>query len=235
MTVEPSLFSFIFEASPIVKIVMVLLLSASVISWMFIFQQAGFLSKAEDDLLRFEEKFWSGVDLAKLQYQLKSKGNDLEGLEIIFYAGFKEYSRLRKHPTMTIATMTANLERALQVAQARAIDKLEHHLPFLATVGSVSPYVGLFGTVWGIMTSFQALSGVQQQATIAMVAPGISEALITTAMGLFAAIPAVIAYNRYSNETTNIANQYTNFQEEFTNLLVHQVYKKLSMLPAEMV
>lgn len=225
MTIEPSLFSFIFQASPVVKTVMVLLLSASMISWMFIFQQAGSLSKAEQDLQAFEEKFWAGIDLNRLRDQLKPSANELEGAESIFYSGFKEFTRLRKHANMTVSHMTANLERAMQVTQARAMDKLEHHLPFLATVGSVSPYVGLFGTVWGIMASFQALSGVQQQATIAMVAPGISEALITTAMGLFAAIPAVIAYNRYSNAATSLANQYNHFQEEFINLLVHQFYK----------
>jgi biopolymer transport protein TolQ len=199
---------------------MVLLALASIASWTFIFQRYVFLKQAKNAYKKFENQFWSGVDLSKLYAELIRQKDRLNGLENIFYAGFKEYARLSQQ-TMDVKSLLESCQRAMRIAQAREQEKLEQHLSFLATVGSTSPYVGLFGTVWGIMTSFQAL-GVVQQATISMVAPGISEALIATAMGLFAAIPAVIAYNRYTTEAEKLANHYETFQEEFQNILYRQ-------------
>lgn len=219
-----SLWSLIADASFVVKAVMLLLLAASVLSWTFIFQHGVFLKHAKAQMASFEDRFWSGPDLNKLYAGLEKKG-ELQGLESIFSAGFREYTRpnQRGHVVAGDALMVG-VERAMRVAQAREIDKLERHLSFLATVGSTSPYIGLFGTVWGIMTSFQALSSLQQQATIAMVAPGISEALIATAMGLFAAIPAVIAYNRFNSDVERLSNAYGTFQEEFSGILHRQAH-----------
>lgn len=223
MAADPSLWSFIVGASPVVKCVMLLLVGASVVSWTFIFQHGLFLKHAKQALLAFEDRFWSGRDLNKLYDGLGNRNTELQGLESIFHSGFREYARLNQRPNVTTDALMSGVERAMRVAQAREMDKLERHLSFLATVGSTSPYVGLFGTVWGIMTSFQALGSVQQ-ASIAMVAPGISEALIATAMGLFAAIPAVIAYNRFNNDVERLANAYDTFQEEFSSLLYRQAH-----------
>jgi biopolymer transport protein TolQ len=224
MTTEPTFWNFIINASLVVKAVMALLALASIASWTLIFQRALFLKQAKADFKEFENQFWSGGDLNKLYSELIHHKDKLNGLASIFYAGFKEFMRLSQQQIDT-KTIIEGCQRAMRVAQAREQDKLEQHLSFLATVGSTSPYVGLFGTVWGIMTSFQALGAVQQ-ATIAMVAPGISEALIATAMGLFAAIPAVIAYNRYSTEVERLANHYDTFQEEFSNILQRQIVQK---------
>jgi biopolymer transport protein TolQ len=222
MTTEPtSLWGFIANAGPVVRAVMVLLALASMASWTFIFQRAMFFKQAKQNLKNFENHFWSGADLGKLYSDLSRRKEDLTGLAGIFHAGFKEYMRLSQQadPKMVME----GCQRAMRVAQAREQDKLEQHLAFLATVGSTSPYVGLFGTVWGIMTSFQALGAVQQ-ATISMVAPGISEALIATAMGLFAAIPAVIGYNRYCADVERLSNQYNTFQDEFSAILQRQAH-----------
>lgn len=224
MTTDPSLWSFITNAGLVVKTVMLLLFIASIISWTFIFQRGLFLKNARNAILDFEEKFWSGKDLNKLYEGLARRNETLEGLENIFYAGFREYGRLTINKAAVGSdVLMDSVERAMRIANAREMDQLEKHLPFLATVGSTSPYVGLFGTVWGIMTSFQSISAMQQ-ATIAMVAPGISEALIATAMGLFAAIPAVIAYNRFNSEVERLANTYDTFQEEFSNILRRQTH-----------
>lgn len=217
---DTSIWSFIANAGPVVKIVMALLMSASIVSWGIIFQRSMLLKKARNSLNDFENQFWSGADLNQLYSGLERRKQSLSGLESIFYAGFHEFCRLRQRGTPFDALMDG-VQRSMRVAQARELDKLENQLPFLATVGSTSPYVGLFGTVWGIMTSFQAL-GQASQATISMVAPGISEALIATAMGLFAAIPAVIAYNRYANMVDRLSNQYHTFLEEFTSILHRQ-------------
>ena len=221
MTNDPSLWSFVANAGPIVKFVMLLLLAASIWSWTIIFQRFFFLRDAQFSVKKFEKQFWSGTDLNKFYLSLNSRQDDLHGLEHIFYAGFSEYSRLKQQATAKPDAIIEAAQRAMRIALAREIALLEQHLSFLATVGSTSPYVGLFGTVWGIMTSFRALGAVQQ-ATMAMVAPGISEALIATAMGLFAAIPAVIAYNRYASEVEKLSNLYDTFREEFSSILHRQ-------------
>lgn len=178
------------------------------------------VEKARVSLAEFESQFWSGADLNQLYNNLDRRKQSLNGLETIFYSGFNEFLRLRQRGLHFDALMDG-VQRSMRVAHARESDKLENQLSFLATVGSTSPYVGLFGTVWGIMTSFQAL-GHASQATISMVAPGISEALIATAMGLFAAIPAVIAYNRYATMVDRLSNHYHTFLEEFTSILHRQ-------------
>lgn len=220
MVSEPSLWSFIANAGPLVKIVMLVLLTASVYSWTIIFQRMLLFQEVSLSIKKFEQDFWSGHDLTKLYQDLSSRKDSLCGLELIFYAGFGEYIRLNKQISEKDDIINA-VGRVMRVSMAREIAKLEQNLPFLATVGSTSPYVGLFGTVWGIMTSFRAL-GAMQQATMAMVAPGISEALIATAMGLFAAIPAVVAYNRYASQVEKFANVYDNFTEEFSSILYRQ-------------
>lgn len=222
MSHEPSLWSFIANAGPVVKIVMMLLFAASLWSWTIIFQRFFFLKDAEFAVKKFEKKFWSGSDLNNFFVELSSRHSNLHGLEHIFHAGFSEYFRLKKTSSAKADDIIEGAQRAMRIALAREIAYLEQHLSFLATVGSTSPYVGLFGTVWGIMTSFRALGGVQQ-ATMAMVAPGISEALIATAMGLFAAIPAVISYNRYASQVEKLSNTYDTFREEFSRILHRQV------------
>ena len=222
MTAEPSLWSFVANADLVVKTVMLILIAASIASWTIIFQRIGFLKRARQAVRQFEEQFWSGADLQKLYGHLSNRRHR-SGLENIFYSGFSEFMRLSQKNGVSPAAIMEGVGRAMRVAQARELEKLESHLSFLATVGSTSPYVGLFGTVWGIMSSFQMI-GAAQQASIAMVAPGISEALIATAMGLFAAIPAVIAYNRFSHDVDRLLNQYETFQEEFSNLLHRQAH-----------
>lgn len=222
--VNPSLWSFVANAGLVVKIVMLILLAASIVSWTFIFQRRTFLKNIRRSVTVFEDQFWSGTDLSKLYDGLAKRNVELQGLETIFHAGFREYTRMHLRPGVHTDALMESVERAMRIAKSREIDKLEQHLSFLATVGSTSPYVGLFGTVWGIMTSFQGLVGATQQATINMVAPGISEALIATAMGLFAAIPAVIAYNRFSNDVEVLTNAYDTFQEEFSSILYRQAH-----------
>ena len=197
---------------------------ASIVSWTFIIQRWQLFQQAKRAMDNFESTFWSGVELSKLYHQFSAERADrLTGSESIFLAGFKEFIRLRKQTGMQAGAVVEGAQRAMRVAMAREVERLETHLPFLATVGSVSPYIGLFGTVWGIMNAFRGLS-VAQQATLAMVAPGISEALVATAMGLFAAIPAVVAYNRYANRLQSLINGYDNFLEEFTSILHRQAY-----------
>jgi biopolymer transport protein TolQ len=223
MQVDLSTFELVLGASPIVQAVMLLLLVVSLISWTMIFSKARMLKFAGRDANEFERRFWSGGELGGLYHQVDRRGGDATGMESIFAAGFKEFARLRKQPGVEARAVVEGAHRAMRVALSREIDELEHHLSFLATVGSTSPYVGLFGTVWGIMNSFRALGSVQQ-ATLALVAPGIAEALIATAMGLFAAIPAVIAYNRYSNDVERLINRYDNFLEEFSSVLQRQAH-----------
>jgi biopolymer transport protein TolQ len=225
VTTDTTLWSYVANAGPVVKIVMLLLVLASIVSWTFILQRGLFLRQANIEFKRFEDQFWSGGDLNKLYLELGQRQGQLSGLESIFYAGFKEFSRLSQQTSITPEALLKGCQRAMRVAQARETDQLERHLPFLATVGSTSPYVGLFGTVWGIMTAFHAL-GMVQQATIAMVAPGISEALVATAMGLFAAIPAVISYNRYSAGAERLASYYETFQEEFAGILQRETHRR---------
>lgn len=218
MALDSSVIQYFLAASSVVKLVMLILFLASFVSWVFIFQRWFFLRWSRNELNEFENQFWQTENLNNFYQDLKAK-NNRAGLENIFYAGFKEFSRLSSKQHITHDTMVEGVQRAMRVAHTQEADNLETHLPFLATVGSISPYVGLFGTVWGIMMAFQALGHVQQ-ATISMVAPGISEALIATAMGLFAAIPAVIAYNRYTNAVDKILNRYEAFAEEFSNYLL---------------
>lgn len=209
------------NATWVVKIVMLILLAASVVSWVLIANRFQVLRRAAAAARDFEDRFWSGGDLTQLFSQVKKAPDADSGMETIFMAGFKEYARLRNTPgSDSLAVMEAT-HRAMRIAMSREQERLERHLSFLATVGSTSPYVGLFGTVWGIMNSFRSLANVSQ-ATLQVVAPGIAEALIATAIGLFAAIPAVIAYNRYSAETEALLNRYATFAEEFYAILHRQ-------------
>jgi len=225
---EPlSIWGLVANASLLVQIVMGLLFLASIMSWAMIIQRGLYQGKAKRLLTSFEREFWSGVDLNQLFRQSNSRSSDgtVDGVESIFRAGFKEFTRLRQQAGADPDAVMEGAQRAMRVALAREEEKLEQSLPFLASVASVSPYVGLFGTVWGIMNSFRGLANVHQ-ATLATVAPGISEALVATAMGLFAAIPAVLAYNRYSARADSLSNNYQTFAEEFSSILHRQVHAK---------
>ncbi len=224
MTTDLSIVSLIMEASLLVQLVMLLLLGISVYAWTIIFTKGRQLKQAREQAERFEDRFWSGGDLAKLYDQVNASA-DASGIEKIFKAGFKEFVRLRQQSDADPTVVIEGTQRVMRVALSREADSLESSLQFLATAGSTSPYVGLFGTVWGIMNSFRAL-GTVQQATLAMVAPGIAEALIATAMGLFAAIPAVIAYNRFRTDVERLITRYDNFLDEFTTILQRQVHAK---------
>ena len=213
---EHSALDLILQASLIVQFVMALLVGASVVSWAIIFRKRQLLGAERLGADRFEEHFWSGGDLAALYKSLES--GSPTGMAGVFVAGFREFSRLRKQAGISGAQLLEGSRRAMRVAQLRETDRLEQNLAMLATIGSTSPYVGLFGTVWGIMSAFQGLGNVQQ-ATLAMVAPGIAEALIATAMGLFAAIPAVVAYNRYADQVGRLELRYDAFMEEFSTIL----------------
>jgi len=215
-----SMITLISEASLVVKLVMLALLAISVYSWLLIFKKRNELVQAKQDADSFEDKFWSGNELNKLYEDISSRPHASRGMEGIFEVGFKEFVRLKKSGPDS-AIVLEGAQRVMRISLAREVDQLEMSLPFLATAGSTSPYIGLFGTVWGIMNSFRALGNVQQ-ATLGMVAPGIAEALIATAMGLFAAIPAVIAYNRYSHEVERLINRYDTFLEEFSSILQRQ-------------
>ncbi|MEW8014046.1 MAG: protein TolQ [Candidatus Sedimenticola endophacoides] len=213
----------IVSASPLVQLVMAALLLASVISWTMIFDRARVLSGARKAAERFEQRFWSGIDLGALYREIDKEEGEAAGMANIFHAGFREFARLKKNPEIEPMAVVEGARRSMKVALSRELDELENHLSFLATVGSTSPYVGLFGTVWGIMNSFRALGNVKQ-ATLSLVAPGIAEALIATAMGLFAAIPAVVAYNRYSNDLERLNGRYEDFLDEFTTILQRQAH-----------
>jgi len=219
-----SIMHLVLDASLVVQIVMGLLLLVSMLSWTIIFVKLFVIKKARRDADRFERRFWSGADLGDLYKKLSARRGKLGGMELIFEAGFREYAHLRKTSGIETMVLLQGVQRAMRVVLNREVDQLEMHLSFLATVGSTSPYVGLFGTVWGIMNSFMALGAVKQ-ATISSVAPGIAEALIATAMGLFAAIPAVIAYNRYSNDVERLVSRYDIFAEEFSTILQRQAHQ----------
>jgi len=220
MTFDQTILTLIMDASLVVKAVMIILVLASLASWTLILIKQSQLRKAEKKLTKFEDRFWSGISLNKLYSDLANR-NGRDGMAAIFFNGYHEYARLNKGATPRALPVTDTAQRAMRVAETREVDKLEQNVSFLATVGSTSPYIGLFGTVWGIMNSFISLSEMKQ-ATLAVVAPGIAEALIATAIGLFAAIPAVIAYNRFSDKIDRIALSYENFREEFTTLLERQ-------------
>lgn len=226
MSDEMSIMSLIMNASVLVQVVMGILLLASVISWWMIVERTFYYRAARSELLRFEQQFWSGIDLSQLFRQGNNKvakSGYANGVESIFRSGFKEFSRLRQQGSVDSEAVMQGAERAMRVALSREEEKLEHHLSFLATVGSTSPYIGLFGTVWGIMNSFRGLANVAQ-ATLATVAPGIAEALVATAMGLFAAIPAVIAYNRFSTKMDAMLGRYETFSDEFSSILHRQAH-----------
>ena len=217
-----SIMSLIGNAGPVVQLVMAALMLASVVSWVMIVVRFRVLSRAGKAGAAFEERFWSGEDLSTLYNQVRKAPDEDAGQEAIFRAGFEEYVRLTKTSRDADAVMEG-AQRAMRVALQREQARLNQSLPFLATVGSTSPYIGLFGTVWGIMNSFRALAHVSQ-ATLAVVAPGIAEALIATAMGLFAAIPAVVAYNRYAALTDELVGECEMFAEEFSSLLHRQAH-----------
>ena len=219
---QHSILDLVINASLPVQLVMLLLLGASVFSWALMYVKRGYIRQSQAEAKDFEGRFWSGINLSDLFSQLSQRQERRFGLEAIFENGFREFARARK-AELRNSESVRSAHRAMKVAMAREVEMMENNLTFLATVGSVSPYVGLFGTVWGIMESFRALAGVQQ-ATLAMVAPGISEALIATAMGLVAAIPAVIAYNKFSSEIDVMIVRYENFLEEFTGILQRQTH-----------
>ena len=213
-----SLLTLLTGASLPVQMVMAILLIASLVSWWYIFLKIFMLRRAEKDAEEFERAFWTGGDLNRLYENIGSGRRSAQGMAAIFEAGFKEYARLKRQGGLESSDVMESARRAMKATFNREMDDLDAHLPFLASVGSVSPYIGLFGTVWGIMNAFRGLANVAQ-ATLAHVAPGIAEALIATAIGLFAAIPAVIAYNRFASNVDRLAVRYESFMEEFTNIL----------------
>lgn len=215
---DMSFFSLISGASLPVQLVMVILLITSLFSWWYIFIKFFTIKNAEQDAETFEAQFWSGGDLNKLYDGLTASRRKPQGMASIFEAGFKEFVRHKQQGRMEVSDVMEGTRRAMRAAYNRELDNLDAHLPFLASVGSVSPYIGLFGTVWGIMNAFRGLSNVAQ-ATLSQVAPGIAEALVATAIGLFAAIPAVIAYNRFASSVDRLSVRYESFMEEFTNIL----------------
>ena len=220
---ELSIWHLVSQASLFVQLIMLILLLASVVSWYQIAQRVMYFNQAQTEIARFESRFWSGTDLNTLY----TEGGDkrvVMGMESVFRAGFKEFTRLAKKKLDSDAMMEA-CQRSMRVALSREEEAMEHGLPCLATVGSTSPYVGLLGTVWGIMGSFHGLGQVQQ-ATLATVAPGISEALVATAMGLIAAIPAVVSYNRFSAKVDSFAGKYDTFSEEFSSILHRQIHSR---------
>jgi biopolymer transport protein TolQ len=220
-----SLVDLVLNATLTVQAVMGLLLAASIGSWYMIVQRIIYFAHVRAEKQSFEEQFWSGIDLSELYREgnERAEHNDVIGMESIFRGGFKEFSRLAQQPGVDSEQIMDGAQRAMRVALSREEEKLERHLPFLATVGSTSPYIGLFGTVWGIMNSFRGLANATQ-ATLATVAPGISEALVATAMGLFAAIPAVIAYNRFAARVDTFGGRYETFADEFSSILLRQAF-----------
>ncbi len=221
MTSHMSFWSLIMGASPTVKVVMLILCFMVLYAMFIIYKKWVFLKLSTREANQFEQVFWSGADIGKLYQNAKQKGGDATGLEAIFLSGFQEFLRLRHLPSSDLDFIIGNTNRAMRAALAREIEELEVHLPWLATTGAVSPYFGLFGTVWGVMNSFRALGAVKQ-VTLGQVAPGIAEALIATALGLIAAIPSVIAYNRFIYQVEKLTSRYENFVDEFSNILARQ-------------
>nr|WP_232799193.1 Tol-Pal system protein TolQ [Proteus vulgaris] len=211
------------KAGLLVKLIMLILIGFSIASWAIIIQRTKVLNAADREAADFEDKFWSGTDLARLYKESQARRDELSGSEQIFHSGFKEFARLHQASVHAPDAVVNGASRAMRVSFNRELESLETHIPFLGTVGSISPYIGLFGTVWGIMHAFIALGSVKQ-ATLQMVAPGIAEALIATAIGLFAAIPAVMAYNRFTQRVTKLEQSYDNFMEEFLTILHRQAF-----------
>jgi biopolymer transport protein TolQ len=222
VTHDMSVLALITGASVLVQIVMLMLVLASLFSWYYIFLKIFTFRRAARLADEFEKKFWSGADLNVLYQRAAEKRSSIGSLERIFESGFREFIKLRK-PGMDVGEVMDSVRRAMRATYQREMERLESYLSFLASVGSVSPYVGLFGTVWGIMNSFRSLANVAQ-ATLGAVAPGLAEALIATAMGLFAAIPAVVAYNRFAGDINRIATRCDSFMEEFSNILQRQAH-----------
>ena len=225
MNSDMSIVHLVLGASPIVQAVLVILAMASILSWALILGQSRQLRRAQRLAEDFEQDFWGSSDISGTYSKLTMRRGTLDGMERIFEAGFSEFGRLRRKTGNDEIIMDGS-GRAMRIAVSREAELIETHLPFLATVGSISPYIGLFGTVWGIMNSFTALGNVQQ-ATLAMVAPGIAEALVATAVGLFAAIPAVIFYNRFATDVDRLLNRYENFAEEFSTVLQRQAIRRV--------
>ncbi len=225
METDQSIIHLVLNASFIVQLVMLLLLLASLASWAIIFKKTSQIKRLEKSAEDFEDDFWSVGDMNRLHHDWGGSDDSVEGMAAIFVAGYREYTRLAKKGDVARSEMLDGVQRAMRVVLNREIDEIETHLPFLATVGSTAPYVGLFGTVWGIMNSFRSL-GAMKQVTIATVAPGISEALVATAMGLFAAIPAVIAYNRLATSAERLGSRYEIFMEEFLGIINRQIVNK---------
>ncbi len=223
VTHDTSLLGLVTGASALVQIVMLVLVLASIFSWYYIFLKVFVLRRSARLAERFEKQFWSGTDLNDLYQRAVDARGGGGSLQRIFEAGFREFVKLRKQPGMEVGIVMDGVRRAMRATYQREMERLESSLSFLASVGSVSPYIGLFGTVWGIMNSFRALTHVAQQATLSAVAPGIAEALIATAMGLFAAIPAVVAYNHFAGNINRLATRFESFMEEFSNILQRQV------------
>src|SRR3954468_12085703 len=224
-TQDLDIFQLILHASIVVKVVMAILVLVSFMSWMFIFQKWFVIRRAVSQTLDFEREFWGGKDLNALYQGAVNHRHTIGSLERIFESGYREFANLPGQGGQTEPShMVDGARRAMRATFQHEMDYLERHLAFLASTGSVSPYVGLFGTVWGIMHAFRSLANVQQ-ATLAQVAPGIAEALVATAIGLFAAIPAVVAYNRYSHDIERLANRFESFMEEFSNILHRQSVK----------
>ncbi len=221
VTQDLSFVYLIQNASVLVQLVMALLLLVSLMSWWYIFLKMFTIRQAVRQSEKFEEAFWNNSDLNKLYQDVTNERNDVGSMGLIFAAGFTEFVKLKKKHGVDNTAVMDGTRRAMRATYQREMDNLESHLSFLATVGSVSPYIGLFGTVWGIMNAFRSLANVGQ-ATLAHVAPGIAEALVATAMGLFAAIPAVVAYNRYAHDTTRLSSRFESFMEEFSNVLQRQ-------------
>ena len=216
-----SFVTLIFNACLLVQMLLCLLLLVSLLSWWYIFQKMFAVRRALKRSAQFEESFWASPDLNRLYKEVNDAGAEAGSMERIFQSGLNEFVKLKKKTGMDMSAVMDGTRRAMRATCQRELDALESHMSFLATVGSVSPYVGLFGTVWGIMNAFRGLSNVGQ-ATLAHVAPGIAEALVATAMGLFAAIPAVVAYNRYSHDIGRLSSRFDSFMEEFSNVLQRQ-------------
>lgn len=217
-TTDMSIVALISGASVPVQMVMLILVLASLVSWWYIFIKFFTLKRSDQEAEDFENKFWTGGDLNLLYESVTAGRKKPQGIASMFEAGFKEYARLKRQGGLEVSDIMEGSRRAMRAAYNREMDELDAHLPFLASVGSVSPYIGLLGTVWGIMNAFLGLANTAQ-ATLSQVAPGIAEALIATAIGLFAAIPAVIAYNRFASSVDRLSVRYESFMEEFTNIL----------------
>lgn len=220
---DMNILDLFLKASVLVKLIMLVLICFSVASWAIIIQRTRILNAATRDAEAFEDKFWSGIELSRLYQESQTRRDTLNGSEQIFYAGFKEFARLHRMNSHATEGVIEGASRAMRISLNREVEVLETHIPFLGTVGSISPYIGLFGTVWGIMHAFIGLGAVKQ-ATLQMVAPGIAEALIATAIGLFAAIPAVMAYNRLNLRVNKLEQNYENFMEEFIAILHRQAF-----------